>query len=177
MLGLKRQYFTLHCLSQLELLRYSFLEKKISLTHCTSLSAFWIQVVKMSHTEKSDCIDTEFNCCCCVSCRLCVICLWKWYIIYNLSITDICSLGINNHSCEVEQAWLINICRFDPSFDCFVVLWIVLLPFFLLYVSFFLFMFISVLFFLFVCFFGVFSQIVDLDSCCVDGDYVSEPRL
>lgn len=106
--------------------------KTVSLTVLAS-PLFWFKWSRC-HAEKTvpDCIDTEFNCCCCccccVSCRLCVICLWEIYIIYNLDITDISSLGINNHSCEVEQAWLINICHYDPSFDCFVVLWIALLP-------------------------------------------------
>lgn len=109
------------------------------LTHCTSLFALLIQVVKMSQRENQTVSTLNLTAAAAaVFCVGCVICLWELYIIYNLEITDICSLGINNHSCEVEQAWLINICHYDPSFDCFVVIWIALLPLFPFCVSFFL---------------------------------------
>lgn len=116
MLGIKIIYISL-CTASHKVKFLKCLEN--FLTHCTSCSAFLIQVVKISQTEKPDCLDTELNCCCCVSCRLRVICLWELYIIYNRNITDICSLEINIHSCEVEQAWLIDICQFYSRFDCF----------------------------------------------------------
>lgn len=49
------------------------------------------------------------RCCFCVLCRLYVI--WILYYLLSRGIMDICSLEINSHSCEVEQAWLINICH------------------------------------------------------------------
>lgn len=96
----ERRYFTLHCLSQLsQIILY---EKKQLLTHCTSLCFFDSDGQDITN-RKSDCTDTEFNCCCCVSCWLCVLCLWELYILFNLNITDICSLGMNNHSCELNR--------------------------------------------------------------------------
>lgn len=57
----------------------------------------------MSHREKQT-VSTLNLTAAAVLCRLCVICLQELYIIYYIDITDISSLEMHNHSCELEQA-------------------------------------------------------------------------
>lgn len=87
-----------------------------------------------THREKQT-VSTLISTAAAVLCRICVICLQEIYIIYYIDITDISSLEMHYHSCEPEQAWLINTCHNDPSLDCVVVLVLALLLLFPLCVS------------------------------------------
>lgn len=76
--------------------------KKNNFSLTVLASAFLIQMVKISQTENQTVLTLNLTAA--VVFRVdCVLCLWELYILFNLNITDICSLGMNNHSCELNR--------------------------------------------------------------------------